>query len=244
MVKALGYIWALFGAYWIIFAPALASATDRAQKARLTLLALTFGLLLWYAPIVPPSWVVILGVTWAGLGLSWVSPRKAEHSGENPLYRLVRLFVGAITFSLLFWRATAIGILGKRFVLDRNETAELGFALCITGLGLATWARIHLGRYWSDKVVIQAEHRLVRSGPYARMRHPIYSGVLLAIVGTALVVGEVRALLALVVMSINYTIKAKREDKILALRFGKEFRDYRAHSGLLIPRFWRPAPSK
>lgn len=86
-------------------------------------------------------------------------------------------------------------------------------------------------------MVIQPEHRLVRTGPYARVRHPIYFGVLLAIAGTTLVVGEWRALTSLLLMSINYMVKARKEDKILSQCFGEEFRSYQQNAGMLLPHF-------
>jgi protein-S-isoprenylcysteine O-methyltransferase Ste14 len=194
-------------------------------------------MLLWWASVIRPVWLIVLGLGWSAIGLCWVSPRKEDKSGEHRFFRFLRLLIGAATFSLLFWSRTGVGILGKRFEPNNLVVAAAGFAVTLVGLSITAWARIHLGRYWSDRVVIQADHQLVRSGPYARMRHPIYSGVLLGIAGTALVVGEWRGVLAFVLMLVNYAIKARREDNILADRFGHEFRDYEKHSGLLLPHF-------
>jgi len=241
MLRVLAYIWAMFGAYWVMFAPAISapavsSVPRYLQKSRLAFLAITFALLLWKAHAIPPIWLIVVGLAWSGVALYWVAPKKTTHSGEYPFYRVLRLLIGAIAFSLLFWDKTAIGVLGTRFVPQRSAILGTGFITALVGLGIAAWARVHLGRYWSDKVVIQAGHRLVRSGPYAQVRHPIYSGVLLGIAGTALVVGEWRALASLLLMSVNYTVKAKREDQILAERFAEEFRSYQRNTGMLLPR--------
>ena len=238
MLRLLGYIWAIFGAYWIIFAPAWASKSRQptgSQSLRLVLLAVTFVLLLWKAERIAPIWVIVLGFTWTMLGLWWVAPRTQEDSSEFALYRITRLLVGAITFALLFWSKLGVGFLGQRFVAPYLTVRACGFAIAVSGLALTAWARIHLGRNWSDKVVIQSDHELVRTGPYARIRHPIYSGVLLGITGTAFIVGEWRALCSLLIMSINYIIKAKREDKILAERFGEKFQSYQKDAGMLLP---------
>jgi protein-S-isoprenylcysteine O-methyltransferase Ste14 len=242
MLRLLGYIWAVFGAYWVIFAPALASKPLRkTQKLRFAFLALTFLLLLWKAPETPAVWIMVLGLAWTILALYWVAPKTDSRSREHGVYRILRLLIGTSTFSLLFWQKTGLGFLGARFV-PRNLTITIfGFFATLLGLAIAAWARVHLGRYWSDKVAIQADHKLIRTGPYARMRHPIYSGVLLGIAGTAIVVGEWRALFALVLMTVNYLIKAKREDHILADRFGEEFREYERDSGMLLPQFWKRA---
>ncbi len=243
MLRVLAYIWSVFGAYWIIFAPvisapaisAISERPPRLQRLRLTFLAVTLALLLWTAQVIPPIWLMIVELAWAGLGLYWVAPQNASQSGEYPFYRLLRLLVGTIVFALLFWPKTAVSTLGTRFVPHHSAIVETGFVAALVGLAIAAWARVHLRRYWSDKVVIQSDHRLVSSGPYARMRHPIYFGVLLAIAGTATVVGEWRALMAFLLMLINYTIKARKEDQILADRFDREFLDYQNRRGLLLP---------
>jgi len=68
------------------------------------------------------------------------------------------------------------------------------------------------------------------------MRHPLYTGVLLAVLGTALVLGEVRGLLSFAVLLVNYAIKAKREEGILVERFGPAFQQHREHTGFLLPK--------
>ena len=240
MLRVLAYIWALFGAYWIVFAPAFSSKSLRQtnlQRVKLGFLALTFLLLLSKARSISPVWIIVSGLAWTMLALYWVAPRKETHSGEYKFYRLFRLVIGALTFALLFWHKIGIGFLGNRFLPLSVVIMSAGFVITLLGLGITGWARVHLGRYWSDKVVIQPEHRLIRTGPYARVRHPIYFGVLLGIAGTALVVGEWRALAALLLMSINYTVKARKEDNILFQRFGEEFRSYQQKTGMLLPAF-------
>jgi len=240
MLRVLAYIWAFFGAYWIVFAPAFSSKSLRQsnlQTLKLGFLAVTFMLLVWKAQSISPVWIVVLGFAWTMVALYWVAPRKETHSGEYRFYRLLRLLIGALTFALLFWQKTGIGFLGQRFLPRNFAVMVMGFVVTLFGLGVTAWARVHLGQYWSDKVVIQPEHRLVRTGPYARVRHPIYFGVLLAIAGTTLVVGEWRALTSLLLMSINYMVKARKEDKILSQCFGEEFRSYQQNAGMLLPHF-------
>ena len=107
----------------------------------------------------------------------------------------------------------------------------------LVGIAVALWARIALGQYWSDRVIVQANHQLVRTGPYAYMRHPIYSGVLLGVLGTALVLGEWRGVLAFAILLTNYWVKAKREEHILCSQFSEEFRKHENEAGFLLPRF-------
>src|SRR4029077_17391496 len=112
-----------------------------------------------------------------------------------------------------------------------------GLALTAAGLLLCIWARRTLGEYWSDKVRLKGDHELIRRGPYAHLRHPIYSGVLLAVTGTALAIGEWRGAVALALLGANYFVKAKREDRILASRFGENFADYKRQARFLLPRW-------
>jgi len=181
----------------------------------------------------------ILEWTWIVFGVYWlIAARrvKAARTSESPIYRVFRLLLLVITFTLLFANWTAVGLLGRHFVPQIPSLANLGFVFALTGLVIATWARISLGQYWSDKIVLKVDHKLIRSGPYARMRHPIYSGVLLGVAGSALVVDQWRGVLAFVLLLTNYWVKAKREDKILAGAFAEDFAEHRRRAGFLSPR--------
>jgi protein-S-isoprenylcysteine O-methyltransferase Ste14 len=183
----------------------------------------------------------VLGWIWALFGMYWlIAARrgKAERTSELSLYRLFRILLLVITFALLFSAWVRVGPLGWRFLPPLPAIAYAGFALALSGMAIAIWARIHLGQYWSDKVVLKVDHQLISSGPYARMRHPIYSGVLLGVAGTALVTGEWRGLLAFLLLLANYAVKAKREDNILAGAFAENFADHKRRAGFLSPRLY------
>jgi protein-S-isoprenylcysteine O-methyltransferase Ste14 len=182
----------------------------------------------------------LIGYIWAVFGIYWVAAGlkgQAAQTQEAPYYRLTRLGILAFTFALLFSQRTAIGILGHRFVFESRVLSYLAFSLALIGLAVAIWARVHLGQYWSDKVVLKVDHQLIRSGPYAYMRHPIYSGVLLGVAGTALLLGEWRGVLAFAILLCNYVIKARREEAILAARFEGQFQQHIKSTGFLFPRF-------
>jgi protein-S-isoprenylcysteine O-methyltransferase Ste14 len=191
------------------------------------------------------SLFTILGYLWSAFGLYWLAAAArgksgnagAEHRTSEPhLFRVVRLSILVATFALLFWQRLAIGFLGRRFLPDFPALDYAGFFATVAGLCLAAWARIHLGKNWSDKVVIQTGHQLIRTGPYARLRHPIYSGVLLGVLGTALVLGEWRGVVAFVLLLTNYAVKARKEDRVLAESFGSEFEEHKRRAGFLLPR--------
>jgi protein-S-isoprenylcysteine O-methyltransferase Ste14 len=110
-------------------------------------------------------------------------------------------------------------------------------ALAIEWLGVAfaIWAREALGKLWSGSVTLKEGHRVVRSGPYRLVRHPIYTGMLTGLSGLGLARGNVAALvaLALVVGALRYKIAV--EERLLEAHFGEEYRDYRQHVRALIP---------
>jgi protein-S-isoprenylcysteine O-methyltransferase Ste14 len=239
LLHILGYFWAAFGAYWIVIVRRSPSHITRFSWLRPFVLAIGFGLLMYLGSRVPPLVLTSLILLWTIAGLSWDKVGAKRESSEHSALRLLRLCILAVTFALLFWDKTAFGFLGQRFIPALPAFAETGFALAILGLLLAVWARIHLSIYWSDKVMLQADHQLIRSGPYAYLRHPIYSGVLLAVLGTALVVAEWRGLVAFAVLLTNYVIKAKREERILVERFGAGFSSHLQQAGFLLPRFRR-----
>ncbi len=183
---------------------------------------------------------LILNWMWGLLGLYWLW--NARRTGSTAVeeawgWRVMRLGILSLTFALLLSPWLRMGWLGRRFLPEMEAGCVLG--VTVTGLGilLCVWARVHLGRYWSDKVVLKADHQLVRSGPYRYLRHPIYSGVLLGILGTAIAIGEWRGGLALAIMSANYFVKARREERVLAGQFGEQYAEYRKQAGFLAPRW-------
>lgn len=185
--------------------------------------------------------VRILEWTWVTFGAYWliVSRRgKAAQTSESPVYRILRLLLLVITFTLLFEQWTAVGFLGRNFLPRTQSLSYSGFGLALAGLAIAMWARISLGEYWSDQIALKVDHQLVRTGPYARMRHPIYSGVLLGVAGGALLVDEWRGVLAFLLLLTNYIVKAKREDKILSGAFPTEFTSHKKSAGFLLPRLY------
>jgi protein-S-isoprenylcysteine O-methyltransferase Ste14 len=110
----------------------------------------------------------------------------------------------------------------------------LGVVLLVSGLGLAVWARIYLGRNWGMPMTEKAEPELVTSGPYRYVRHPIYSGLLLAFLGTALAT-NLYWLIGLAVIGTYFVYSATVEERILTSSFPKDYPSYRARTKMLIP---------
>ena len=122
-----------------------------------------------------------------------------------------------------------------RFLAGTDTIAWTGVALTSLGIAFAFWARFHLGSNWSGVVTLKENHELIRTGPYRTVRHPIYSGILLALIGTAVAIGEVRALVAVAVIWISFYSKARREESLLSREFGPHFTEHRQHTGMFFP---------
>ena len=127
------------------------------------------------------------------------------------------------------------GILGWRFLPQEPLFVVSGCLIEAVGIALAITARLYLGRNWSGKVTIKLDHKLVRSGPYALTRHPIYTGVLCGMVGTAIAYGEAPGLVGCALMLIAYWRKIAVEEKFLVQQFGREYEQYRDQVKALIP---------
>jgi protein-S-isoprenylcysteine O-methyltransferase Ste14 len=182
--------------------------------------------------IVGCFWIV-LAVYWAVAALSQKPTKKEEHFIE----RLRHLVPVMVAFLLLSQSDASYGWLGLRFVPESGTLNLLGLLLAGAGVAFAIWARWHLGRNWSAVVSIREEHDLIRTGPYRAVRHPIYTGLLLAIVGTVLIVGEFRALMAFAIVLASFYLKARKEDAWLAREFGETFEGHAKRTGMFLPRF-------
>jgi protein-S-isoprenylcysteine O-methyltransferase Ste14 len=179
------------------------------------------------------SWILFCGV-WLIAARGAKSASRQESSGE----RLSHIIFMAAGFALFYYPAPSyLTWLGRSFVPGGGWIDWLGAWLTLTGVLFAIWARVTIGKEWSGEVQIKQGHRLIRSGPYAHIRHPIYTGLLLALSGTALAIDEYRALIGLVVICLGFARKAKKEESFLAEQFGPAFEDHRRHTGFFLPRF-------
>ncbi|MGR4064342.1 MAG: methyltransferase family protein [Vulcanimicrobiaceae bacterium] len=112
--------------------------------------------------------------------------------------------------------------------------ASVGVALCALGIGLAFWARVHLGRNWGVPMSLREGHELVTTGPYAVVRHPIYTGILFAVAGTALAVGFSWIVLFAIFLA-YFVYAAKVEERTMLGQFPGEYAAYMDHTKMLIP---------
>lgn len=147
-----------------------------------------------------------------------------------------------LAYSLPLWVA-AVPLLDRhlgpvantRFLPWSHGLVWFGVIVAAAGLAFAVWARIVLGGNWSGQVTVKQEHELIRSGPYALARHPIYTGLSLALLGTAIAIGEWRALAALVIAVASFWYKMGLEERMMRETFAAEYDDYRRRVKALIP---------
>jgi protein-S-isoprenylcysteine O-methyltransferase Ste14 len=174
---------------------------------------------------------------WIGWGLYWAwSSRGAKRvrRRESPASRAAHLVPLSLAAALLALPSLP-GWLGERWGTDRAATAVTAIALVGAGLAFSVWARRVLGGNWSASVTLKEDHEIVRSGPYRLIRHPIYTGLIVAVAGSALASGEWRGLVALGIAVAALWRKLRVEERWLAAEFGAGYADYRRQTRALIP---------
>jgi protein-S-isoprenylcysteine O-methyltransferase Ste14 len=112
---------------------------------------------------------------------------------------------------------------------------SIGVGMVTAGLAFTVWARRVLGRNWSGRIAIKSGQQLVRAGPYRYIRHPIYTGGLLAILGSAAASGRVSGFLAFCLACAALLHKIRIEERWLMREFGDQYREYRGVSWMLVP---------
>src|SRR6266542_5240206 len=140
-----------------------------------------------YHGLIPVIWVVFWGY-WLVSGRRVKKARKAEPRQA----RILHVTLICFAFALITLPVFRVGPLGLQLLPKTAAAFASGVALLITGLAFTLWARIHIGEYWSGTITLKEGHRLIRTGPYALVRHPIYTGMFVGVFGTAVATGEVR----------------------------------------------------
>src|SRR5437762_4630093 len=181
-----------------------------------------------------------INALWVLFGLYWLVAalkRKKTKRRETWAQRLIYTLPLVAAAELLVRPEARYGWLGAHFVRANPTVEWSGVLLTAAGVAIAFWARWHLGANWSGVVTLKEGHELIRTGPYRAIRHPIYTGILLALLGTAITFGEVRALLAVAIAWLSFYIKARREELFLSQEFGPGFAEHKQRTGMFLPRF-------
>ena len=184
----------------------------------------------------PPPFSLIIG----GLWLAWIGYWTILPRGKTVARRETNLSRASYVVLLVLaaWLLSGVGvpaILKVRLWPQTLAVLVSGTIIVALGLGFAIWARRHLGGNWSGEVTVKDDHELVRSGPYRFVRHPIYTGILIAILGTGATIGEWRVVLSLIFAFLSFYRKAMLEERWMTETFGRAYDDYRRRVAALIP---------
>jgi protein-S-isoprenylcysteine O-methyltransferase Ste14 len=173
--------------------------------------------------------ITVEGIAWLAWFLYWrVAARDVQQTEwrESNFSRLTHRLPLVVAVILLLVGKAWLGPLQIRLLPSGRLYAWTGVLITVLGLALAVWARSHLGRNWSASVELKQSHSLVRTGPYRIMRHPIYVGLLTAVLGTSITRGDIRGLLAFLLVLVALLVKSRRENALLRDYFGDEYESY------------------
>jgi protein-S-isoprenylcysteine O-methyltransferase Ste14 len=175
-----------------------------------------------------------LWITWLGSWLLAAGLSKRTVVNESA--------GGLLTYSVFIWIGAIVWLRSSRIPpLDRPLLPHLAwlswFGVAIAALGFATtgWARLHLGKLWSANVTLKEGHTIVRTGPYGLVRHPIYTGLLFALIGSVLVWNNLGVLLGVALMIVGGSLKIRQEENLLLEHFGNAYREYQRDVPPIIP---------
>jgi protein-S-isoprenylcysteine O-methyltransferase Ste14 len=174
---------------------------------------------------------VVFAVGWGAFWLYWLAAAVSMKSGRIPLGRHLGIRAVIVVVVILLVR---LGAFRDPSLNTDPWRAGLGLVLFILGLGFAVWARVHLGRNWGSPMTEKDEPELVTSGPYHLVRHPIYSGFLVAGVGTAVALSWVW-LTAVVLAGIYFVYSATVEERYMTEQFPDAYAVYKRSTKMLVP---------
>jgi protein-S-isoprenylcysteine O-methyltransferase Ste14 len=177
----------------------------------------------------PDGVKVVVAVAWIGFWVYWLASARAAKHGTRSTGALPLRGLLIVVATLLFVVVHADG-LEVHGVVPR----VLGTVILLCGLGFAIWARVHLGRNWGMPMTRKDDPELVTSGPYRLVRHPIYTGLLTAVVGTALATNLIVLGIA-AVLGIFFCYSATVEERNLGTTFPSAYPAYRERTKMLIP---------
>ena len=178
-----------------------------------------------------PVAATIVLVAWVAFWLYWLAAAARAKPGRERWGRFAGVRIVLVLLLLLLARANAFR--GEK--ATSNPWLEgIGLVVFFSGLALAVWARVYLGRNWGTPMSEKDDPELVTSGPYRRVRHPIYSGVILAMVGTAIAVSWYWVI-AVAVLAAYFVYSAVMEERYMTERFPDTYPGYKRATKMLVP---------
>lgn len=179
--------------------------------------------------------IAALWLAWCALwAVLWFTTKRAIKR-ETIWQRIVHLTPVVLAVVLLCTRQGQPRLLCTNLLPPATWQGALGLAITIAGLAFTIWARFTIGRNWSATVTIKAQHELICKGPYALVRHPIYSGFLAAVIGTAIEIDQARAWLGFALLVLCLVPKRRTEEAFMRSVFGGAYDAYAARVPALVP---------
>jgi protein-S-isoprenylcysteine O-methyltransferase Ste14 len=177
-------------------------------------------------------------VVWIFFFLYWqikAAHTKTTQRLEPAASRILRAFIFLIAIVLLSTTRIPLPWLYLQLWPVGFWRFWLGAAVTIAGLLFAVWAREHLGRNWSRSVTIKQGRDLITTGPYAAVRHPIYTGILAGFLGMAIAMSQVRGFIVFLLFFLAFWIKLRMEEQWMRSQFGEEYATYAHQTAALVP---------
>jgi len=178
------------------------------------------------------TWMIVLAYWF----ISGLGAKKVE-SQEPFLKCFIQYWLPLIIAILLLGPGEWFGHtwLRENFIEHTNLVGVIGLIIAIIGAIIACSSRYRLGKNWSLSVQKKESHQLIKKGIYKIIRHPIYTGLLLLFIGNAIIVGDYRAIIAVLIVFASFWFKLKKEEKLLTETFGTEYEEYKNQTKALIP---------
>lgn len=187
--------------------------------------------MLWfYESFFPAVWIAFL-VYWQIKAGKTKTTQRLEPAAS----RILRVFIFLLAIALLWTTRIPLPWLYLQLWPTGLWPFWLGAAVTISGLLFAVWAREHLGSNWSRSVTIKQDHELITTGPYAVVRHPIYTGILIGFVGMAIAISQARGFIVFVLIFLALWLKLRIEEKWMRSQFGETYATYARQTAALVP---------
>jgi protein-S-isoprenylcysteine O-methyltransferase Ste14 len=180
------------------------------------------------AAVVP--WIALI-VVWVVGALRTKRTIQSQSSASQLLYTAI-LIAGVY---LIFAKQSGIPWLDHQLYPVTVPIALVGLFAVLMGVAFSVWARLMLGGNWSNRVTVKENHTLVRTGPYRIVRHPIYSGILLGMLGSALQRGGIRCFVGVLICGFSFWLKTRAEERFMVQSFGEQYLQYRHRVKALAP---------
>jgi protein-S-isoprenylcysteine O-methyltransferase Ste14 len=184
----------------------------------------------FYEAFFPVVWIVFLSY-WQIKAIHTKTTQRLERAAS----RILRVFIFLIAIVIVSTTRIPLRWLYLQVWPSGLWPFWLGAAVTVAGLLFAVWAREHLGRNWSRSVTIKEGHELIRTGPYAVVRHPIYTGILSGFLGMGIAISQVRGFITFALIFLALWMKLRMEEQFMRSQFGETYAAYSGETAALVP---------